>query len=87
MLVSHAWSNGWSTGLSYSSVSPVRWLGETTQAGSQRFASLRVARSFRVNDSSMNVAVRWRQPLGQSDEFRELQRELRKVWVSVSVEY
>ncbi|WP_087747661.1 TonB-dependent siderophore receptor [Acidovorax sp. T1m] len=87
LLVSHAWSNGWSTGLSYSSVSPVRWLGETTQAGSQRFASLRVARSFRFNDSSMNVAVRWRQPLGQSDEFRELQRELRKVWVSVSVEY
>ena len=87
LLVSHTWPNGWTTGLTYSSVSPVRWLGEATQAGSQRFASLRVARSFRINDSSMSVAVRWRQPLGQSDEFRELQRELRKVWVSVSVEY
>lgn len=87
LLVSHAWSHGWSTGLAYSGVSPVRWLGEPTQAGAQRFASLRVARSFRINDSSVNVAVRWRQPLGQSDEFRELQRELRKLSVSVSVEY
>lgn len=87
LLVTHGWSNGWSTGLSYSSMSAVRWLGEPTQAGAQRFASLRVARSFRINDSSVNVAVRWRQPLGQTDEFRELQRELRKMWVSVSVEY
>ena len=87
LLVSHAWSNGWTTGLSYSRVSPVRWLGETTRAGAQRFASLRLARSFRVNDSSMSIAVRWRQPLGQTDEFRELQREQRKLWFSVSVEY
>jgi iron complex outermembrane receptor protein len=68
-------------------MSAVRWLGEPTQAGAPRFASQRVARSFRINDSSVNVAVRWRQPLGQTDEFRELQRELRKMWVSVSVEY
>lgn len=87
LLASQAWSNGWSTGLSYSSLSPVRWLGEATQAGAQRVASLRVARSFRVKDSSVSVAARWCQPLGQSDEFRELQRELRKMWVSVSVEY
>ena len=26
LLVSHTWPNGWTTGLTYSSVSPVRWL-------------------------------------------------------------
>lgn len=29
----------------------------------------------------------WFQPLGQSDEFRELQRERRKLWLAVSLEY
>jgi len=68
-------------------MSSLRWLGEPTQVGAQRFASLRVARSLRVNGSHVHVAVRWFQPLGQSDEFRELQRERRKLWLAVSLEY
>ena len=63
------------------------WLGEATPAGQQRIVALQVARSFRVNDSKVNIAARWRQPLGRSDEFRELQRVPQQVWVSVSVEY
>ena len=87
LLVSHAWPRGWTTGLGYTSMSSLRWLGEPTQVGAQRFASLRVARSLRVNGSHVHVAVRWFQPLGQSDEFRELQRERRKLWLAVSLEY
>lgn len=87
LLLSHAWPHDWTTGLAYSSVSSMRWLGESTQAGAQRFLSVRVARAFRVHDTSVNVAFRWHQPLGHADEFRELQREPRKLWVSVSVDY
>ena len=87
LLVSHAWAHGWTTGLTYSSLAPMRWLGESTPAGKQRFAALHVARSFRVNDSKVNLAARWREPLGRSDEFRELQRVPQQFWVSVSVEY
>lgn len=87
LLLSHVWPHDWTTALAYSSVSSMRWLGESTQAGEQRFISLRVARAFRVHDASVNVAFRWQQPLGQADEFRELQREPRKLWVAVSVDY
>lgn len=87
LLVSHAWAHGWTTGLSYTSLAPMLWLGEATPAGQQRIVALQVARSFRVNDSKVNIAARWRQPLGRSDEFRELQRVPQQVWVSVSVEY
>ena len=87
LLVSQAWAHGWTTALTYSSLAPMLWLGESTPAGRQRFAALHVARSFRVNDSKVNLAARWREPLGRSDEFRELQRVQQQFWISVSVEY
>ena len=83
----HTWPEGWTTGLAYSSVSPLLWLGEATPAGSQKLVSLGVARTFRINGAKVDVAARWRSPLGQFDEFRELQSVPRQFWISVGVEY
>lgn len=87
VLVSHTWANGWTTGLTYTSLAPMLWLGESTQAGAQRFAALRVSRSLRINDAKVNLEARWRDAMGKSDEFRELQRIRKQFWVAVSVEY
>lgn len=85
--MAHTWEHGWSTGLAYSSVAPMLWLGEATAAGEQKLLSLRVARSFRFNNSKLDVAARWRQPIGQTDEFREMQRIPRQFWISISIEH
>lgn len=87
LVVSRPWPFGWTTGFTYAAVSPVRWIGESTGATQQRFASLRLARSFRVNDATATVAARWHQPLGKNNEFRDLQSEVAKFWLSLSVQY
>lgn len=87
LLLSQTWDQTWTTGLTYSSVESMLWLGEATRAGEQRLLSLRLARAFRIKGTKLDVAALWRQPVGTFDEFRELQRIPRQFWVSVAVEY
>ena len=83
----HAWGGGWTTGLTYSETDAMTWLGEPTPSGRQHFATLRVARSLRLRDVAMQVAAVWRNPIGEFDEFRELQRNPKQFWITLSVEY
>ena len=87
LLLSQAWGHGWTTGLSYVSVSPMFWLGEPTPAGQQRLVSLRVARSFNINGASADLSATLRRPIGRFDEFRERQSLVRQLWISLSVDY
>lgn len=87
LLLSQAWGHGWTTGLAYSHVSPMFWLGEATPAGEQRLMSLRVARSFSINGANADLSATLRRPIGRFDEFRELQSLPRQLWISLSVDY
>lgn len=87
LLVSHAWPSGLTTGLSYSETAPVRWLGESNVAGQQSLVSLRLAQNLRLQDINMVMAAVWRQPMGDFDEFRQLQRTPKQLWISISFEY
>lgn len=84
---SHTWGNGWTAGLTYSQLDSLAWLGESTSAGYQRLISLRLARSLHLAAANLQVAAVWRNPLGDFDEFRELQRIPKQFWLTVSVEY
>jgi hypothetical protein len=87
LLASRTWDSGWTTGLTYSQSSPMTWLGESTPSGRQRLMTLRLARSVRLPDANLNVAAVWRKPIGQYDEFRELQSPPKQFWITLSVEY
>jgi iron complex outermembrane receptor protein len=87
LLLSQAWPHGWTTGLTYASVSPMFRLGESTPAGEQRLMALRVARSFNLNGAKADVSATLRRPIGAVDEFRERQSLPRQFWISLSVDY
>lgn len=87
LLLSQAWANGWTTGVTYASVSPMLWLGEPTLAGNQRIVGLRVARAFSIDGAKADISATLRQPVGRFDEFREPQRLARQFWISLSVDY
>jgi iron complex outermembrane receptor protein len=87
LLLSHTWKDGVTSGLSYTETAPMLWLGESTIADRQRLVSLRLARSMRVNDTTMQISAVWRQPLGQAYEFRELQSNPKQFWINLRIEY
>lgn len=87
LFASHSFGTGWATGLTYSEVTPIEWLGESTSAGYQRQVSLRLARSMKIGGAAVQMSANWRQPIGGYDEFRELQKNPKQVWFTVAVSY
>lgn len=87
ILLSRDWGAGWNAGASYTELSPVTWLGESVSAGSQRLASLRVARKFRWEGVKLDTAAVWRKPLGDAGEFRSGQRLAPMLWLTLGMEY
>jgi iron complex outermembrane receptor protein len=87
LFASHAWDNGWTTGLTYSSARPMVWLGESSSSGEQRLLTLRLSRGMRVGGSMAQFSAVARHPLGQFEEFRELQRNAKQFWVTLGIEY
>ncbi len=87
LLLSHTWSGGMITGLSYTETAPLIWLGESTPANRQRLVSLRLARTIRISDTPIELSAVWRQPVGQYDEFREFQSIPKQFWVNFRIEY
>ena len=87
VMASHTWDGGWTTGLTYTQLRSIAWLGEATTPGEQRLVSLRLARSMRIGGAAGQISAVARHPLVDFEEFRELQRNAKQFWVSLRVEY
>jgi iron complex outermembrane receptor protein len=87
VMASHTWANGWTTGLTYSQLRSIAWLGEATTPGEQRLITLRLARAMRIGATAAQFSAVVRQPMGDFEEFRELQRNAKQFWISLRFEY
>ncbi len=87
LLLSHEFDNDWRASGSYSELAPMRWLGEATPAGKQRLLTLSLARAFVLGGSKTVITAALSRPIGVFDEFRELQHQPERAWLSVEIEY
>lgn len=86
-LVSRDWGAGWSTGFSYTELSPTIWLGEMSPVATQSLVNLKLARRFRWEGMKLETAGVWRKPVHESGEFREGQKIPQQFWLTLGMEY